>query len=90
MIDPKKVASLARIELNAAEEAQLVDQFPAMLEYFEHLKEVDTEGVEPMVTPIEVAQHLRVDRAVVWAGVEKALDQAPEKSGQLFQVPPVV
>ncbi len=51
MIDSKKVASLARIELKDDEAQALNEQFPSMLKYFEQLEKVNTEGVEPMVTP---------------------------------------
>ena len=90
MIDSKKVASLARIELNDSEVKALNEQFPSMLKYFEQLEEVNTDGVEPMVTPTEIQQNIRKDESVMWKASEEALSQAPEKSGQLYKVPPIV
>lgn len=90
MIDSKKVASLARIELKDDEAKALNEQFPSMLKYFEQLEKVNTEGVEPMVTPTQIQQNIRTDKAVTWEASAEAIEQAPEKSGQLFKVPPMV
>ena len=90
MIDSKKVASLARIELKENEVNSLNEQFPSMLKYFEQLEQVNTDGIEPMVTPTQIQQNIRQDQPVTWEDSAQAIEQAPEKSGQLFKVPPMV
>lgn len=86
----KKVAKLARLELQAEELALYPKQFAAILEYFEQIAKVDTTKVEPLLTPSDMQQHLRVDEVQPWGGAETAMGNAPERSGNLFKVPPVV
>ena len=90
MIDVKKVAKLARLQLNSEEEVVLQKQVESIIGYFEELKNIDTQAVEPLVTPSEIEPTLRVDEVVRWDENELALENAPEKSGNLFKVPPVV
>lgn len=90
MIDVKKIAQLARLTLREEESAAYENHFRAILKYFEALEKVDTEGVEPMVTPTPMEQFWRQDQVVEWEGAEQALANAPERSGHLFKVPPVV
>ena len=86
----KKVAKLARLELKAEELALYPKQFAAILEYFEQIAKVDTSKVEPLLTPTDMEQHLRVDEVTPWGGADIAMANAPERSGNLFKVPPVV
>ena len=88
--DLKKVAKLARLELRAEELSVYPKQFAAILEYFEQIAKIDTQNIEPLVTPTDIDQMLRPDVSENWAGAEQALANAPERSGNLFKVPPVV
>ncbi len=89
-LDVTKVARLARLQLSKGEEILFQEQMNAIVIYFDELKTVDTEGVEPLVTPSPIESSLRPDEISVWEDSEKALDNAPERSGHLFKVPPVV
>jgi len=86
----KKVAKLARLELREEELAVYGKQFTSILEYFEQISKVETKGVEPLVTPTDMEQHLRADQTQTWEGAEVAMENAPDRSGNLFKVPPVV
>lgn len=90
MIDVKKVANLARLTLTEEEEIRYQKQLSAIFKYFEEIAQINTDGVEPLVTPTEMEQHWREDKVTDPLPVEKALANAPEKSGNLFKVPPVV
>lgn len=93
MIDPKeveRVAGLARLQLTAEEIKLYSEKLSAVLGYFEELKAVPTDGVEPLVTPTEIEDHFREDEHVAEMSPEEALKNAPAKSGNLFKVPPVV
>ena len=57
---------------------------------FQELNAVETDNVEPVVTPVLLKGNLREDRVVTCDVSERVLQQAPERSGNLFQVPPVV
>jgi len=85
----QKVSHLARLKLSDAELGAIQNQLSAVLENFEQIASVNTEGVRPLVTPTEIAQVLRPD-VVEAFDAEKILANAPEKSGHLFKVPPVV
>lgn len=85
----KKVSQLARLKLADAELASIQTQLSAVLENFEQISNVNTNGVVPLVTPTEIAQSMRPD-AVESFDTEKIMANAPEKSGRLFKVPPVV
>lgn len=89
-MDVKKVAELARLAITEDEAVTYEQQFGKILDYFEQLSAISTEGVEPLVTPIEIIHDYRVDEVVEWQGQEDALAAAPEKQGKLFRVPPVV
>ncbi len=85
----EKVSRLARLQLTEAELHAFSEQLSAVLANFEQIAKVDTSGVVPLVTPTEVSVHLREDVPEP-GGSEKMLANAPEKSGRLFKVPPVV
>ncbi|RYZ69903.1 MAG: Asp-tRNA(Asn)/Glu-tRNA(Gln) amidotransferase subunit GatC [Proteobacteria bacterium] len=87
--DVEKVAVLARLKLSESEIAAIQNQLSAVLENFEQISQVDTKDVRPLVTPTDMSQTLRADVAMKFDS-EKILESAPEKSGNLFKVPPVV
>ena len=86
----EKVAALARLKLSESEKKQFEEQMSSILSYFEELKDVKTDGVVPLVTPGSIKKDFRKDEAVVWENSSLALEMAPQKKGNLFQVPPVV
>jgi len=89
-VDIKKMADLARVQLTEPEIEAFAVQFEQIFNYFEKISTIDTTGIPPMVTPIEVQHQLRSDEVKAWPGKDKALKQAPELSGRLFKVPPVI
>ena len=84
------VSKLARLELKENEIATFSQQLSAVLDSFEKIAAVDTTGVVPLVTPTEIVVRLRADEANESVDGIKCLENAPEKSGRLFKVPPVV
>ena len=76
--------------LNLTDEEKQGLQLPKILEHFTRLSEINTDGVEPMVTPIEMEQQLREDVVTNPMSSEEALKNAPEVSNNAFKVPPVV
>lgn len=86
----KKVAQLARLQISPAEETMYQNQLSAIFKYFEEVSLINTDGIEPLVTPSEIEQVWREDKVVAIMNPEQSLANAPEKSGNLFRVPPVV
>ena len=89
-MDVQKVADLARMELTTEEKKQYQSQLKSILKYFEELSQIDTEQIEPLVTPTDIELVYREDKAETILSVEEALMNAPERAGNLFKVPPVV
>lgn len=95
--DVSRIAHLARLELQPAEQAALLGQLNGFFRLVEQMSAVDTRGVEPLYTPLsalhEVAAPLREDRVTEAAGTEaRAANQAsaPEVAEGLFLVPKVI
>lgn len=88
--DVARVAHLARLSLTPEETRLLATQLSSVLAAFEHVSKINTDGVEPLVTPTDMPAFWREDKAQVWDGVEAATANAPETLGHLFKVPPVV
>jgi len=85
-----RVAHLARLSLNAEETQALSKQLSQVLKHFEQVADVQTEGVEPLVTATDMEAYWREDGVDAPADSEMAVANAPEAQGHLFKVPPVV
>lgn len=86
----QKVASLARLNLSEGEAEEMTHHLSKALNHFQKISEIDTAGVEPMVTPVEIEPLLREDIAENMYTTEEMTANAPAKVGHLFKVPPVV
>lgn len=84
------VAVLAKLELSADEVVQAGADMTQMLDYIDKLKELGTEGIEPMTHIFPSQNVFRKD--VVSNGNERdaLLANAPKQSGGQFQVPKTV
>ena len=60
------------------------------MNWIEQLSEVDTDGVAPMTSVVEVKLHQRKDEITDGGYVEKILSNAPEAQEGFFVVPKVV
>lgn len=88
--DVEKVAHLARLEVKQDKVEAMKDHFNNIINHFNVLQQLNTEGLEPMVTPHEIFSELRKDHISKSVTVEKILENAPETKDSLFKVPPVV
>jgi aspartyl-tRNA(Asn)/glutamyl-tRNA(Gln) amidotransferase subunit C len=86
----QKVAHLAKLSLAPQEVSMITNKLTMVLEHFEKIAEVPTEGVEPLVTPISLDQILRSDEVCQELSPEEILENAPSRQGNLFKVPPVL
>jgi len=86
----RKVAHLAHIRTTDAEVEILSGELSKILQMIEQLNEVNTSGVEPMTSVIEMQMPERED-AVTDGGIpEKILANAPEQTAGFFVVPKVI
>lgn len=90
-----KTAHLARLEINEQDAEKLMDDMSAIITWVEKLKEVNTEGVEPLTTMSFEINALREDTDIT-KGHEKHLDvnhalkNAPRNNSNFFSVPKVL
>ena len=86
----RAVATLARLRFSDEELAGFTEQFNQILAYVEKLNEVDTTGVEPMTSVLDVANVLRDDEPGPMLSPAEALSNAPKKTEGFFSVPKVI
>ena len=61
-----------------------------VIQHFEKISQVDTKGVEPLITPVEIEAFWREDEAKQSFTADEMTANAPARAGNLFKVPPVV
>lgn len=79
----------AMVKLNLPEsEREWIAEKASMLEAsFKELSEIDTDGVEPLVSVLEFESALREDVSVKLLPREEILSNSPEQYDGYFQVP---
>ena len=82
----RHIAHLARLGLTDADVEKFAPQLSEILDYFERLKAVDTEGVPPTAYPLDLHNVMRDDVADPPASAEDILQNAPQREGDLFRV----
>ena len=92
--DVSRIAQLARLELQPAEQAAMLTQLNGFFGIVEQMSAVDTSGVEPLYTPLSAVQEvtLRLRDDVVSESDQRAANQrsAPSVEDGLFLVPKVI
>ena len=88
--DVQHVALLCRIALSEEELQRLQDQLSNILEQFEVLKELDTEGVPPSGHSVALFTVMRQDAPRDSFPKEEVLANAPQREEDFFRVLPVL
>jgi len=86
----KQIAKLARIRVPEEQLDHLAGELSNILSWIEQLSELDTEGVEPMTSVVEMRPAPREDVVNDGGIAEKVMANAPEAAGSFFAVPKVV
>ena len=86
----KKVAKLARIEINEEEETTLITELNNILGWVDELKQVNTDSVEPMLSVFNESMQMREDKAESNFDNTQILNNSPENNSGFFVVPKVV
>ncbi|MHA1538163.1 MAG: Asp-tRNA(Asn)/Glu-tRNA(Gln) amidotransferase subunit GatC [Alphaproteobacteria bacterium] len=86
----RKIARLARIEVPDERLAGLAAELSNILDWVEQLGEVDTDGVAPMASVVEVVLPMRADEVTDGGYPDKILANAPDAAKGFFTVPKVV
>ena len=85
----KKVAQLARLELNESEIQQHSEQLEKILDYIKQLEKINTENIPCTTRAIEVANIFRKDEKKDCELSEALLDLAPSREDRFFKVPKI-
>ena len=86
----RHIARLARIAVSDSEAEALVPELNNILGWVEQLGEVDTDGVEPLATVIDLKLRLRDDAVTDGNIRDEVLANAPEAQHGFFAVPKVI
>ena len=86
----KKVAHLARLELNDNEISNHAEQLEKILEYIEQLESIDTDDTPCTTRAIEVTNVFRKDEKKSSDCNEELLELGPSREDQYFKVPKII
>jgi aspartyl-tRNA(Asn)/glutamyl-tRNA(Gln) amidotransferase subunit C len=84
------VAHLGRLDLESHEVDLYTGQLDRILQYMDKLNTLDTEGIDPTSHAIPVDCMLREDFVKDSFDIEASLQNAPERKGNFFKVPPII
>ena len=86
----KKVAHLARLELNDNEINNHAEQLEKILEYIKQLEKIDTKDVPCTTRAIEVTNVFRKDEKKNFDCTEELLELGPSREDKFFKVPKII
>ena len=86
----KKVAQLARLELNESEIQKHAEQLENILGYIKQLEKINTDNIPCTTRAIEVVNVLRKDEKKDYQNSEELLNLAPSRENQFFRVPKII
>nr|WP_314484392.1 Asp-tRNA(Asn)/Glu-tRNA(Gln) amidotransferase subunit GatC [uncultured Kingella sp.] len=90
LADVEKIAKLSRLTLSDDEKNSTLEKLNAVFELVEKMQTVNTDGVEPMAHPHEVALRLRDDAVTESDHAAEYLAVAPEVRDRMYIVPHVI
>ena len=85
----KKVAHLARLELNENQINKHAEQLEKILDYIRQLEKIDTDDVPCTTRAIEVVNVFRKDEKKIADCNEELLELGPSREDKYFKVPKI-
>jgi len=86
----QSMAEVAHVYLEEHEKQQISKELGILLEQFDKLGEVDTEGIAATAHPITDKNVLREDKVWESLPIEEILRNAPDKDRRFFRVPRII
>ncbi len=86
----QKIAHLARLEMPASAEDEMMRSLNSVLSWMEELNEIDTAEVKPLTHMSLEMNALREDVVMPNISREEGLKNAPKQDGVYFRVPKVI
>jgi len=87
MSDIRDYEAMAMLDLQESERGLIRASLDGLCEEFSVLESIDTEGIEPLVTVLDICNVMREDCAVKLFAREEILANAPEQCDGYFLVP---
>lgn len=88
--DIENIEILSKLELSDKEKIKAKEDMEIMLNYFDKMNELDTEGVEPLSHIYDLNNVFREDVVTNIDDRENMLSNAPEVENHCFKVPKTV
>jgi len=88
--DVRRIAKLARLALDEARVAPMVDELNGIFQWVEQLNEVNVDGVPPLTSVVEQRLKMREDVVTDGGAADALMANAPEGVDHFFVVPKVV
>lgn len=88
--DMEHLKNLARLELSTEESQRLKDDLNKILNYFEQIKALETEGIEELARPVNLHNIFREDKIRPPLAIEVVKALANETENGFFKVPRTV
>ena len=85
-----KIAHLSRLEFDEKDAERMMQDMTDIVNWVEKLKEVNTDGIEPLTTMSHEVNSFREDEVKEHLSHERALLHAPKKDVDYFRVPKVL
>ena len=86
----QKIAWLARLAIDEQDISNYSDELSSILDLVERMSSVDTEGIEPLAHPLDLAARLRADEVTETNQREHFQKQAPLTENGCYLVPKVI
>lgn len=86
----EKIGILAKLDLLEEEKQEVKLDMERMMDYFDKLKELDTDDVEPMSHTFSLQNVFREDEVRNKNKKDSILSNAPKKKNGYFQVPKTI
>ena len=86
----EQLAHLSRLEFDDEAKAGIKTDLENILVFCEKLKEVDTDGIEPLIYMTDTSNNVREDVVEQLLTKEEILKNAPGKDSDYFRVPKVI
>ena len=85
-----RISRLARIQLDEQGTDSIAKDLDSIINWVEQLNEVNTKGITPMTSVVDVALQKREDLVTDAASREDLLSNAPDSEEGFFVVPKVI
>ena len=85
-----QIAELSKLKFEGEEKEAIKGDLSNIVKFMDKLREVDTEGVEPLISMVDDENDMREDAIGNELSKEAALKNAPSKNSDYFKIPKVL